>query len=86
MTTEQSTPQEMTQDTEEVQLQVTDLVKVLEILNVVSARGAIKPDEFSTVGGIYERLYQFLVYSKVIKPSGSDTDAAESDETAETSA
>jgi hypothetical protein len=60
------------------QLQISDLVKILEILNVVSARGAIKPDEFSVVGGIYERIYQFLLSSGVLKPGdrADDTDDA----------
>ena len=52
-----------------VNLQINDLVKILEILNVVSQRGAIRPDEFSTVGGIYERIFQFLDASGVFKKS-----------------
>lgn len=49
-------------------LQIADLLKILEILNVCSARGAIKPDEMTVVGGVYERIYTFLDASGAIPP------------------
>lgn len=48
-------------------LQINDLLKILEILNVVSQRGAFRPDEFSIVGGVYERIFAFLDSSGVLK-------------------
>ncbi|NBR24020.1 MAG: hypothetical protein EBU08_09670 [Micrococcales bacterium] len=51
-------PTEPTQS--EVNLQLTDLVAALEIFQLASNRGAFKPEEFTTVGGVYERLYAFL--------------------------
>jgi len=44
----------------EVNLQLADLVAALEIFQLASNRGAFKPEEFTTVGGVYERLYSFL--------------------------
>lgn len=64
---------------EPVNLQINDLVKILEILNIVSQRGAIRPDEFSTVGGIYERIFQFLDASGVFKKS-EESDSEQSTE------
>lgn len=58
-------------------LQINDLVKILEILNVVSQRGAIRPEEFSVVGGIYDRIFQFLTASGVFNTD--ETSDEESD-------
>jgi hypothetical protein len=76
----------MTEETVEpqqapVNLQINDLVKILEILNVVSQRGAIRPDEFSTVGGIYERIFQFLDASGVFKKSEESDSEKSTDQT-----
>ena len=58
-----------------VSLQINDLVKVLEILDVVSKRGAIKADEFEVVGGVYSRIFMFLKNTGVIQER--DTDESE---------
>lgn len=60
----------MSEETTEQQpqsLQINDLMKVLEILNVCSQRGAIRPDEMTVVGGVYERIFQFLDASGVFE-------------------
>lgn len=59
-------------------LQINDLVKILEILNVVSQRGAIRPDEFTIVGGIYDRIYAFLDSSGIFKKEETEESATES--------
>lgn len=68
-----------------VSLQIDDLLKILEILNIVSQRGAIRPEEFSVVGGVYERIYQFLDASGVFKKTNQADKFGESTETVEES-
>jgi hypothetical protein len=41
-------------------LTLIDLTVVLNILQVVSQRGAIRPEEMTTVGTVYERIFTFL--------------------------
>ncbi len=50
------------------QLNLSDLVVVLETLNLASSRGAFKPEEFTTIGPCYERIFNFLLASGVIQP------------------
>lgn len=71
------TEETVTQNTP-VNLQINDLVKILEILNIVSQRGAIRPDEFLTVGGVYERIFQFLDASGVFQKSAEESDQTDS--------
>lgn len=54
-------------DNPEVQLQMADLVSVLEFLQVASSRGAFRPEEFTTVGGVYERIFAFLESAGAVK-------------------
>lgn len=64
-------PTEPTQS--EVNLQLTDLVAALEIFQLASNRGAFKPEEFTTVGGVYERLYAFLESTGAVQRPQSQT-------------
>lgn len=41
-------------------LQISDLVSVVQLISVVSQRGAIQPAEMTQVGGLYTRLVEFL--------------------------
>jgi glutamate synthase domain-containing protein 1 len=41
-------------------LTVQDLTLTLQIIQAVTARGAIKADEMAVVGGLYERIFKFL--------------------------
>ena len=50
-TTEQSVP---------VQLQLGDLVSALETIQWAASRGAFKPEEFTAIGGVFERIFAFL--------------------------
>ena len=47
-------------------LQLSDLVTILQTLQVSSQRGAIRADEMTTVGGVYDRLFAFLEAQGVI--------------------
>ena len=65
-------PEAQTTGNPPVSLQINDLVKVLEILDVVSKRGAIKADEFEVVGGVYSRIFTFLKNTGVIQERNTD--------------
>lgn len=67
-----SQDQEQNNATAPVSLQINDLVKVLEILDVVSKRGAIKAEEFEVVGGVYSRIFMFLKNTGVIQERDTD--------------
>jgi hypothetical protein len=69
---QQPQDQDPTTNTPPVSLQISDLVKVLEILDVVSKRGAIKADEFEVVGGVYGRIFVFLKSTGVIQEHDTD--------------
>lgn len=68
--------QTQTPEAQPVQLQLADLLLAAQIIQLASARGAIKPEEFTQVGGLYERLVAFLQASGALQPAG-ETDAAE---------
>jgi hypothetical protein len=70
---EQAT-QETATENEQVQLQLTDLLLAAQVIQLASQRGAVKPEEFTQIGGLYERLVKFLRASGAIQPAG---DAAE---------
>jgi hypothetical protein len=57
-------------ETEKVQLQLSDLMLAAQVIQLASTRGAIKPEEFTQVGGLYERLVKFLQASGAIQPTG----------------
>jgi hypothetical protein len=64
-TTESTTP-----EVAGVQLQISDLLLAAQVIQISSQRGAIKPEEFTQIGGLYERLVKFLQSSGAIQPSG----------------
>jgi hypothetical protein len=62
----------MDQETQNVDQQPTsislqDLVYVVNFIRVVSERGAVRAEEMSTVGTLYEKLVTFLQSSGAIK-------------------
>jgi hypothetical protein len=59
-------------------LSISDLLLMYQTLQVVVARGAIKAEELSTVGGLHDRLLDFLEKSGVIKKSVPDNTETES--------
>lgn len=75
-TEETTAPVEETQAAQQVSqpstsegLQLTDLRIMLQILDVVTARGAIKADEMSTVGLLYSKLKTFVDQTTQAAPS-----------------
>lgn len=56
-------------------LSLQDLLTVVQTIQVVSQRGAIKADEMELVGGVYTRLIAFLQASGALKSADAETPA-----------
>ena len=58
----------MDQNTQEqLNLSLADITLALQIIQVASARGAFKPEEYTEIGGCYDRIFKFLEASGAIK-------------------
>jgi hypothetical protein len=55
------------------QLQLSDILLATQLIQVASTRGAFKVEEYSQIGGVYERLVGFLQASGAITPANSET-------------
>lgn len=63
-----------------VQLQLSDLLLSAQVIQLASSRGAFKPEEFTQVGALYERIVTFLQTSGALKPAeGESTGEAASE-------
>jgi len=51
---------------EQPSLALSDLVLLLNLIKVTAERGAIKAEELSAVGSVYDRLFKFLDSSGVL--------------------
>lgn len=60
-----------------VQLQLSDLLLAAQVIQLASSRGAIKPEEFTQVGALYERIVTFLQASGALKQTGESEPAAD---------
>ena len=63
-----------------VQLQITDLVLVAQVIQLTTQRGAFRAEELTQVGGLYDRIVAFLQASGALAPaedSAEDTTSAE---------
>jgi hypothetical protein len=69
---EQATPPENT-----VQLQLSDLVMCAQAIQLASQRGAFRAEEFTQIGGVFDRITTFLQSSGALGSSSAPT----SDET-----
>lgn len=61
-------------------LALTDLVLLLNLIRVTSERGAIKAEELSAVGTVYDKLLKFLEASGAInkqEPTDPTSDQSE---------
>lgn len=58
-------------------LNIADLVNVLQVFRTCAQRGAFRADEMSSVGGLYDRLQDFLVATGAVKLTDSDGDTAQ---------
>lgn len=57
---------QISQSPEQPSLALADLVLLLNLIRVTSERGAIKADELSAVGEVYDKLFKFLEASGAI--------------------
>lgn len=69
--------QQQTPAPDSVQLQLADLLLAAQVIQLASQRGAIKPEEFTQVGGLYERLIKFLQASGALQAPQADEPAGE---------
>jgi hypothetical protein len=58
-------------------LNIADLVNVLQVFRTCAQRGAFRADEMSSVGGLYDRLQDFLVATGAVKLTDGDGDPAQ---------
>jgi len=61
--------------TEQVQLQLQDLLSAVQIIQLASSRGAFRAEEFTLVGGVYERIASFLQSSGALTPPAGEQQA-----------
>ncbi len=78
MSEELQQPSEVVTETVEapaapVQLQLSDLLLAAQVVQLAATRGAIKAEEMTQVGGLYERLVTFLQSSGALQPAEADT-------------
>jgi hypothetical protein len=70
--------EELQQNTEETQaqsaqLQLSDILLTAQVIQLASKRGAFQAEEFTQVGGLYERLIAFLKESGALqKPADAE--------------
>jgi hypothetical protein len=61
---------EQTAATAQAQLQIADILAAAQLIQLASSRGAFRAEEFTQIGGVYERLVAFLQQSGAIAPAG----------------
>ena len=81
---EQAIQQEQVAQPDEaaVQLQLSDLMLCAQALQLASTRGAFRAEEFTQIGGVFDRITTFLTASGAM----SSSSAPASDETVATPA
>jgi hypothetical protein len=73
---EQTTPEVQEQAPEQVTLQLQDILAAAQCIQLASTRGAFRAEEFTQVGGIYERLVSFLQASGALTPPAGEQPAS----------
>lgn len=58
-------------------LQLSDLQTIMQIIDVVTQRGAIKADEMTTVGVLYSKLKAFVSQTTQAAPEAPVTEEAD---------
>lgn len=56
-----------------VQLQLTDIAAAAQCIQLAAQRGAFRAEEFTQVGGCYERIVAFLTASGALTPPTGET-------------
>lgn len=73
MTDQTETPNSE-QQTATPNLSLQDLLLVVQTIQVVTQRGAFRAEEMSNIGGLYNRLVEFLTATGAIKSSDTQED------------
>lgn len=82
--TEQTTPQTEESTNTAPTLTINDLLVALQVIQIATQRGTLKPEELITVGTLYDRLVKFLEASGALKKAEtSDQTAKQTAEEAE---
>ena len=81
----QEATEQVTDEASQVGLGITDLRIFKEVIDVASARGAFKADEFATIGDAYGRLSTFLATVDQANAPAEDEATEEEDTDANTS-
>lgn len=63
------------QEPQQVQLQLSDILAAAQCIQLASTRGAFRAEEFTQVGGTYERLVSFLQASGALNPPAGEQPA-----------
>lgn len=71
------------QPTQPPSLAISDLVMVLNLIRITAERGAIKAEEMSAVGTLYEKLFGFLQASGALNRPESATGQEQAEATDE---
>jgi hypothetical protein len=61
------------QETQPGSLSLNDIANMIQLITVVTERGAIKPGEMSAVGELYDRLVSFIRSAGVEVTEGDST-------------
>jgi len=64
MSEENTAPQEAQEGQQEIGLSYNDIISAVQIIDVVTDRGAVRGDELLQVGTVRERFVAFLRYAK----------------------
>jgi len=74
---DQTTQEAVETTAQPVQLQLQDILAAAQCIQLASTRGAFRAEEFTQVGGVYERLVSFLQASGALTPPGGEQPAEE---------
>jgi hypothetical protein len=65
----EETPTEAPEQSQGVSLSLQDLVLMMNLIRATTERGAIRAEEMTEVGTVYNKLVQFLTESGAIQPT-----------------
>ena len=66
---------QIAQETQAAGLTIQDLIYTMQVLQVVSQRGAFRADELTSVGALYDKLVTFLASTGALQPAPTDGSA-----------
>ena len=66
----------MDQTQDQINLSLGDITLALQIIQVAASRGVFKPEEYSEIGGCYDRIFKFLEASGAIQRTEQEAEPA----------